>query len=80
LLYEVSNSTNTPSFAALQDGNGQDLFTDVKPAITGAATGGVTTGTGAGNGFLLNSGTTVVWSGWQGKSTFVAGDQSQCGD
>jgi Alpha/beta hydrolase domain len=66
LLYEVNNRTNNPSFAALQDGNGQDLFTNVKPAITGAATGGVTTGTGAGNGFLLNQGATVVWSGWQG--------------
>ena len=66
LLYEVNNRTSTPSFAALHDGNGQDLFTNVKPAITGAATGGVTTGTGAGNGFLLNLGTTVVWSGWQG--------------
>jgi Alpha/beta hydrolase domain len=66
LLYEVNNRTNTPSFAALQDGNGQDLFTNVKPEITGAASGGVTTGTGAGNGFLLSQGTTVVWSGWQG--------------
>lgn len=66
LLYEVNNRTNTPSFAALQDSDGQDLFTNVKAAITGAATGGVTTGTGAGNGFLLNQGTTVVWSGWQG--------------
>jgi hypothetical protein len=66
LLYEVNNRTNTPSFAALQDGNGQDLFTNVKAAITGAVTGGVTTGTGAGNGFLLNQGATVVWSGWQG--------------
>ncbi len=66
LLYEVNNRTNTPSFAALQDSNGQDLFTNVKASITGAAGGGVTTGSGAGNGFLLNQGTTVVWSGWQG--------------
>jgi Alpha/beta hydrolase domain len=66
LLYEVNNRTNTPSFAALQDSNGQDLFTNVKAAITGAATGGVTVGSGAGNGFLLAQGTTIVWSGWQG--------------
>ena len=65
LLYEVSNRTNGISFAALQDGSANDLFTVVRPSIPGTATG-VVRGTGAGNGFLLNQGMTIVWSGWQG--------------
>jgi len=65
LLYEVNNRTSMPSFAALEDSNGQDLFTAVAPSIPQAATG-VVKGTGSGNGFLLKNGYTVVWSGWQG--------------
>ena len=65
LLYEVTNRTNSISFAALQDGTANDLYNAVKPVIPAAATG-VVRGSGAGNGFLLNQGMTLVWSGWQG--------------
>jgi len=65
LLYEVNNRTSTPSFAALNDSNGQDLFSNVASVVPAAATG-VVAGAGAGNGFLMNRGMTIVWSGWQG--------------
>ena len=65
LLYEVSNRTNGLVFASLQDGSSNDIYNAVKPVVPAAATG-VVRGTGAGNAFLLNQGTTVVWSGWQG--------------
>jgi Alpha/beta hydrolase domain len=65
LLYEVSNRTSSISFAALNDGTSNNLFDNVKPVIPAAATG-IVVGSGAGNGFLLNQGSTIVWSGWQG--------------
>jgi Alpha/beta hydrolase domain len=65
LLYEVSNRTSSISFAALNDGTSNNLFDNVKPVIPAAATG-VVVGLGAGNGFLLNQGSTIIWSGWQG--------------
>ena len=65
LLYEVNNRSNTPSFAALNDGTGQNLFDNTQPVIPAAVTG-ATGGVGAGNGFLMRRGMTVVWSGWQG--------------
>ena len=65
LLYEVNNRSNTPSFAALNDGTGQNLFDNTQPFIPAATTGAVA-GVGAGNGFLMRRGMTIVWSGWQG--------------
>jgi Alpha/beta hydrolase domain len=65
LLYEVNNRTSTPSWAALNDGSASNLFDNVKPVIPAAATGAVA-GVGAGNGFLLSQGSTIIWSGWQG--------------
>ena len=65
LLYEVNNRTNTPSFAALNDASGQNLFDNTQPVIPAAASGAVA-GVGAGNGFLMRRGMTLVWSGWQG--------------
>jgi len=65
LLYEVHNRTSTPSFGALMDSGGSNLFDSTKPVVPAAATG-VVTGTGSGNGFLMSQGTTIVWSGWQG--------------
>jgi len=65
LLYEVNNRTTNPVFTALHDGSSADIFNAVKPVIPAAATG-VVLGTGSGNGFLMNQGITVVWSGWQG--------------
>jgi hypothetical protein len=65
LLYEVTNRTSSIAFAALEDGSANDLYSAVKPVIPATATG-VVRGSGAGNGFLLNQGMTLVWSGWQG--------------
>lgn len=65
LLYEVSNRTNSIAFAALNDGSANDLYNVTAPVVPTTATG-VVRGVGAGNGFLLNLGMTVVWSGWQG--------------
>ncbi len=65
LLYEVNNRTTNPVFTALHDGSSTDIFSAVKPVIPSTATG-VVAGAGAGNGFLMNQGMTVVWSGWQG--------------
>jgi hypothetical protein len=65
LLYEVNNRSNTPSFAALNDGTGQNLFDNAQPVIPAAITG-ASAGVGAGNGFLMRRGMTIVWSGWQG--------------
>ena len=65
LLYEVNNRTSGIAVAALQDGSSNDLYSAVRPVIPTTATG-VVRGTGAGNGFLLAQGMTIVWSGWQG--------------
>ena len=65
LLYIVNNRSNTSSFEALNDGSSNDLFSNVAPVIptTGAA---ATAGVGAGSGYLMKQGMTVVFSGWQG--------------
>jgi len=65
LLYEVSNRTTALSFAVLNDGSVNDLYNAVRPVIPPAASG-VVRGVGAGNGFLMNLGMSIVWSGWQG--------------
>ena len=65
LLYEVTNRTSSIAFAALNDGSSNDLFNATKPVIPTTAAA-VTAGVGAGNGFLLNQGITLLWSGWQG--------------
>lgn len=65
LLYIVNNRSSTSSLEKLVDGSGNDLYTAVAPVIptTGAP---ATAGTGAGNGFLMKQGMTIVFSGWQG--------------
>ncbi len=65
LLYEVVNRGRTIALAALQDSNTMDIFNAVKPVVPSEATG-VVRGMGAGNGFILNQGMTIVLSGWQG--------------
>lgn len=65
LFYEVSNRTNTLLVSALNEGSVNDLFTNVRPQVVATASGDVA-GTGAGNGFLLNQGASIVWAGWQG--------------
>ncbi len=65
LLYEVNNRTSSLSFGALNESNSNDIFSNTKPVLPAAATG-VVAGAGAGNGFLMNQGMTMVWSGWQG--------------
>jgi hypothetical protein len=66
LLYIVNNRTNSSALEALNDGSGNDLFGSVAPSIPTTATGAVTTGVGAGSGYLMKQGMTVVLSGWQG--------------
>lgn len=65
LLYEVSNRTNGIAFAALEDGTANDLYSAVKQVVPTTAAG-LVRGSGAGNGFLLNQGMVIAWSGWQG--------------
>jgi len=65
LLYEVVNRGRTIALAALQDSNTMDIYNAIKPVMPSEATG-VVRGKGAGNGFLLNQGYTIVLSGWQG--------------
>ncbi len=65
LLYEVVNRGTSLGFAVLNDGTPNNLFDAVKPVIPTSASA-VIPGLGAGNGFLMNRGVTVVWSGWQG--------------
>ncbi len=65
LLYIVNNRTNTSSLEALNDGSGNNLFDNTAPVVPAAATG-VVAGAGAGSGFLMKQGMTVVISGWQG--------------
>ncbi|WP_407309380.1 alpha/beta hydrolase domain-containing protein [Pseudomonas sp. nanlin1] len=63
LLYEVVNRGRAIAMAVLQDGGANDLYNAVRPSVSADK---VVTGQGAGNGFVLNQGTTLVWSGWQG--------------
>ena len=65
LLYIVNNRSSTSSLEKLLDGSSNDLFSNVAPVIptSGAA---ATAGAGAGNGFLMKQGMTIVFSGWQG--------------
>lgn len=65
LFYEVTNRTSSLLVGALNDGTSNDLFLNTKPVISAAATG-TSAGAGAGNGFLMNLGTSIVWAGWQG--------------
>ena len=65
LLYEVVNRGRTIALAALQDSNTMDIYNAIKPVMPSEAKG-VVRGRGAGNGFLLNQGYTIVLSGWQG--------------
>jgi len=65
LLYEVVNRGRTIALAALQDSNTMDIYNAIKPVMPTEVTG-VVRGKGAGNGFLLNQGYTIVLSGWQG--------------
>jgi hypothetical protein len=65
LLYIVNNRTNSSAFEALNDGSGNDLFGNVAPVIPTSGTD-VVTGVGAGTGYLMKQGMTVVFSGWQG--------------
>jgi hypothetical protein len=65
LFYEVSNRTNTLLVSALNEGSVNDLSSNVRPQVVATASGDVA-GAGAGNGFLLNQGASIVWAGWQG--------------
>lgn len=65
LLYIVNNRTNSSAFEALNDGSGNDLFGNVAPVIPTSGVD-VVTGVGAGTGYLMKQGMTVVFSGWQG--------------
>jgi Alpha/beta hydrolase domain len=65
LLYIVNNRTNSSAFEALNDGSGNDLFGNVAPVIPTSGVD-VITGVGAGKGYLMKQGMTVVFSGWQG--------------
>lgn len=65
LLYIVNNRTNSSAFEALNDGSGNDLFGNVAPVIPTSGVD-VVTGVGAGKGYLMKQGMTVVFSGWQG--------------
>ena len=65
LFYEVSNRTSSPLMAALNDGTANDLFLNSRPVVTASVTG-VSAGVGAGNGFMMNQGASIVWAGWQG--------------
>jgi len=65
LLYIVNNRTNSSAFEGLNDGSGNDLFGNVAPVIPTSGVD-VVTGVGAGKGYLMKQGMTVVFSGWQG--------------
>jgi hypothetical protein len=65
LFYEVTNRTRSLLVPALNEGSSNDLFGNVRPRVVATATGDVA-GVGAGNGFLMNQGATIVWAGWQG--------------
>lgn len=65
LFYEVNNRARALLVPVLNEGSVNDLFGNVAPAIPAAATGAVA-GVGAGNGFLMRQGASIVWSGWQG--------------
>jgi hypothetical protein len=62
LLYIVNNRSSTSSLEKLLDGSSNDLYSAIAPVIptTGAA---ATAGAGAGNGFLMKQGMTIVFSG-----------------
>ena len=70
LLYIVNNRTNTSSLEALNEGSSNNLFDNTAPVIPAAASG-VVAGVGAGSGFLMKQGMTVVMSGWQGDRPSV---------
>ena len=65
LFYEVTNRTTPLLVPVLNEGSVSDLFGNVQPQVVATATGDVA-GVGAGNGFLMNQGASVVWAGWQG--------------
>ncbi|RCW66670.1 alpha/beta hydrolase domain-containing protein [Pseudorhodoferax soli] len=65
LFYEVSNRTRSLLVPALNEGSSNDLFGNVQPQVSATGSGDVA-GVGAGNGFLLNQGASIVWAGWQG--------------
>lgn len=65
LLYIVNNRSNSSALEALNEGSGNNLYDATAPVIPAAATGAVA-GTGAGAGFLMKQGMTVVMTGWQG--------------
>ena len=64
LLYIVNNRTNSSALEALNDGSSNNLYDASAPVIPAAATG-ATAGVGAGSGFLMKQGMTVVMTGWQ---------------
>lgn len=66
LFYEVTNRTRSLLVPALNEGSGNDLFGNVRPQVVATASGGDVAGVGAGNGFLMNQGASIVWAGWQG--------------
>lgn len=65
LFYEVSNRTTALLVPTLNDGSYNDLYTNVQPLVSATQTGTVA-GSGAGTGFLMNQGASIVWAGWQG--------------
>ncbi|HSU21969.1 MAG TPA: alpha/beta hydrolase domain-containing protein [Variovorax sp.] len=65
LFYEVTNRTRSLLVPALNEGSSNDLFATVRPQVAATASGDVA-GVGAGNGFLMNQGASIVWAGWQG--------------
>lgn len=65
LFYEVSNRTTALLVPTLNDGSYNDLYSNVRPVVSAMQTGTVA-GSGAGTGFLMNQGASIVWSGWQG--------------
>jgi hypothetical protein len=70
LLYIVNNRSNSSALEALNDGSANNLFDATAPVIPAAAAG-VVAGAGAGAGFLMKQGMTIVMSGWQGDRPSV---------
>lgn len=65
LFYEVTNRTTPLLVPVLNEGSVSDLHGNVRPQVVATVSGDVA-GVGAGNGFLMNQGASVVWAGWQG--------------
>lgn len=75
LLYIVNNRGNSTGLDALNDGSANNLYDATAPVIPAAATG-ASAGVGAGSGFLMKQGMTLVMTGWQGDRPSTLGGTS----